>query len=73
VTMTSHNFSAAQLTCRRVGSSVLRDIARSGAECALRVEQVHLFVSCFANSSEDHVWTEYWSPASQHWVHVDSW
>ncbi|KAK1927495.1 hypothetical protein DB88DRAFT_478214 [Papiliotrema laurentii] len=23
-------------------------------------------------NSEDHVWTEYWSPASQHWVHVDS-
>lgn len=21
---------------------------------------------------EDHVWTEYWSPSLQHWVHVDS-
>lgn len=24
-------------------------------------------------NSEDHVWTEYWSPTLQHWVHVDSW
>ncbi|ORY24400.1 hypothetical protein BCR39DRAFT_561576 [Naematelia encephala] len=23
-------------------------------------------------NSEDHVWTEYWSPEAQHWVHVDS-
>ncbi|BEI82098.1 hypothetical protein CcaverHIS002_0212580 [Cutaneotrichosporon cavernicola] len=23
-------------------------------------------------NSEDHVWTEYWSPTLQHWVHVDS-
>ncbi|WVQ94740.1 hypothetical protein IAU59_001820 [Kwoniella sp. CBS 9459] len=23
-------------------------------------------------NSEDHVWCEYWSPALQHWVHVDS-
>ncbi|KAL7421158.1 Peptide-N(4)-(N-acetyl-beta-glucosaminyl)asparagine amidase [Cryptotrichosporon argae] len=23
-------------------------------------------------NSEDHVWTEYWSPALGHWVHVDS-
>ncbi|WOO85218.1 Peptide-N(4)-(N-acetyl-beta-glucosaminyl)asparagine amidase [Vanrija pseudolonga] len=24
------------------------------------------------NSSEDHVWTEYWSPELGHWVHIDS-
>lgn len=24
-------------------------------------------------NSEDHVWSEYWSPALQHWVHVDAW
>ncbi|GMK59061.1 hypothetical protein CspeluHIS016_0700760 [Cutaneotrichosporon spelunceum] len=23
-------------------------------------------------NSEDHVWTEYWSPSLQHWVHADS-
>lgn len=24
------------------------------------------------DSSEDHVWTEFWSPTAGHWVHVDS-
>ncbi len=61
-----------------MGTFVLHLPQSGGAGGTVYLEQVTFRANCslvmlMDGRSEDHVWTEYWSPSLQHWVHVDSW